>query len=105
MASINPACVDSLRGVLEYVSSTGRVRNRHPAVGKIARTKAKVQKGALRLMKYQMTPRTFEYCAPKRVQNQQLSSLWNKDGYGHDARADCASPSPLSSSVTKSMSY
>src|SRR6202051_4432556 len=75
MASINPACVDSLSGVLEYVSSTGRVRNRHPAVGKIARTNAKVQKGALRLMKYQMTPRPFEYSAPKRVQNQRILGL------------------------------
>src|SRR5271155_2601876 len=68
MLLINPDCVVSWRTVLEYVSSTGRVRNRQPVVGSTPSTKAKAQKGELLLMKGQMTPRTFEYTAPERVQ-------------------------------------
>src|SRR6202043_3037082 len=72
MLSINPDCVDSRRGAFEYVSSTGRVRNRQPVVGSTARSKVRTQKGELRLMKYWMTPRTFEYTVRQRVQNKQV---------------------------------
>src|SRR5712675_275204 len=80
MVSINPDWVDSRSAVLEYVSSTGRVRNKQPVVGRTVRTRAKGQKGAERLMKYQMTPRTFEYIALERVQNQQTPSLGGEVG-------------------------
>src|SRR5580700_4374599 len=50
MLSINADWVDSRSGVLEYLSSTGRVRNKQPVVGRTAKNNVRAQKGEIRLM-------------------------------------------------------
>src|SRR5439155_12807608 len=66
--SIKPCCVVSSSGAFEYCSSTGRVRNRQPALGSTARTRVKAQKGELRLMQSTKHLQPFEYTAKKRMQ-------------------------------------
>src|SRR6476660_7238286 len=49
--SMRPCCEDSCSGALEYCSSTGRLRNKHPVVGNNASNNSKLEKGDLRLIK------------------------------------------------------
>src|SRR5580698_2864754 len=55
MLSISCCCEASLSGALEYCSSTGRLRNKQPVVGRVARMTARNRKAArgnlLRLVK------------------------------------------------------
>src|SRR3984957_14744563 len=74
MASISPCCVEDFSGTVEYFSSTGRVRNTHPAVGKTTSDNAIRRTNTPRRMKRDGPIPVFEYSAHERLQKVRVTS-------------------------------